>query len=1033
MDGADCCAVYIDDRVKSERWVRRNSSDSAASTANSFILADEPEALQGNVELLLEVCKQIYLCHTAKSFAGKLAELNEQSDGGCNPIFAFFDVGFSEESASARRRASRNSGGEFGAAPPSPLARRGLAFSSESQESYGLQLLSQVSSDIQVQDGPKLIVPVAILRPPDSCASSPRMGSAQLPLILKPFASSGDPASSPAGQQGGDAALSEPKQIARCLDAGAVDVLTSPLERARVHGLMVHAYRTRRAAQKELSGFLAGRKLRKQSWVGVNDDRPYAYLREAMVSKLMKGICNPEETIDEFQDRGLYILEERRSLVEREIGNWCFSAHDFSDDELVYGACLMLAHALSMPELQPWRLSPGELRTFMLASRAAYNSFVLYHNFRHAVDVLQSVFCFLLHIGVLPPYFSHTQPVTKSPIASLLTPFDALTLLIAAIGHDVGHPGVNNVFLVKLNAPLAQLYNDNSVLEAFHCAAFSQILRRHWPSAFEDRNLRKLLISTILATDMGVHHKFMESLGELQEKYHANSEVDDWKPQDKELYRTLMCGLLIKCADISNVARPWQIAQKWTNILQQEFANQGEMEKEVGMETALFGGPPELGNVLQLATGQIGFMSIFALPLFEGVCDLLPQMIYTVRQIKYNQSVWQRLADEHKRKDSLHPGAFPDITYSPRSHSPVGEPSQIDGPGDPSAQQQDDVRPTLSPRSSLESIPLIAQNGDSVGQGHSTGITPSLEALRAALISDTSSRRSSSAVPGVPATPTHAGCREPDASNDSEISGTDDMSRSPQDPPVHATTPFTDSSQSGHDAQAAPASNRRPTETAPEHPCSSHHGHHHHGHRSHDRCSSGLASVASTSHRNSRGTRTQSGSTQSNTLPTPLSPSTNSTGFLSVDSADEKEGFYSRLRRKSEGNVVSADSSSRPTPRPASRPASAGMYTIISREHCGDHHRGSYFSRHHHQRSPRRVDDCGKDHIMTTVVGNDVTSRAASAVTGGGMKTGGNGNGGEPFGSSEPMPRTVPRRKSRLRLAFWRRKHPHHEEVSGES
>jgi len=58
MDGADCCAVYIDDRVKSERWVRRNSSDSAASTANSFILADEPEALQGNVELLLEVCKQ---------------------------------------------------------------------------------------------------------------------------------------------------------------------------------------------------------------------------------------------------------------------------------------------------------------------------------------------------------------------------------------------------------------------------------------------------------------------------------------------------------------------------------------------------------------------------------------------------------------------------------------------------------------------------------------------------------------------------------------------------------------------------------------------------------------------------------------------------------------------------------------------------------------------------------------------------------------------------------------------------------------
>lgn len=197
--------------------------------------------------------------------------------------------------------------------------------------------------------------------------------------------------------------------------------------------------------------------------------------------------------------------------------------------------------------------SADELRTFLLASRASYNSFVLYHNFRHAVDVLQSVFYFLLQIGALPPYLGAPLSITRSPISSLLKPFDALTLLIAAIGHDVGHPGVNNVFLVKLNAPLAQLYNDNSVLEAFHCAAFSQILRRYWPAAFKDNNLRKLLISSILATDMGVHHKFMQSLGNLQEKYHENGGIDGWKQQDLETYKALACGLLIKCADISNV------------------------------------------------------------------------------------------------------------------------------------------------------------------------------------------------------------------------------------------------------------------------------------------------------------------------------------------------------------------------------------------------------------------------------------------------------------------------------------------------
>jgi hypothetical protein len=112
------------------------------------------------------------------------------------------------------------------------------------------------------------------------------------------------------------------------------------------------------------------------------------------------------------------------------------------------------------------------LTTFLVACRAAYNTFVPYHNFRHAVDVLQATFNFLVHIGALPPYplqsGADVTPTPKSPLAALLKPFEALTLLISAIGHDVGHPGVNNGFLVVLNAPLAQLYNDRSVLESFH-------------------------------------------------------------------------------------------------------------------------------------------------------------------------------------------------------------------------------------------------------------------------------------------------------------------------------------------------------------------------------------------------------------------------------------------------------------------------------------------------------------------------------------------------------------------------------------
>lgn len=206
---------------------------------------------------------------------------------------------------------------------------------------------------------------------------------------------------------------------------------------------------------------------------------------------------------------------------------------------------------------------------FLAASRSAYNAFVPYHNFRHVVDVLQAVFHFLLTLGRLPPYSSTSGaiPVSPSPIAALIRPFDALTLLITAIGHDVGHPGVNNAFLVSLNAPLAQLYNDRSVLESFHCAAYSQILRRHWPAAFQGIEMRQLMINSILATDMGLHFEYMKKLGFLQEKLHENGGTHGWNGRTLEENRTLACGLLIKCADISNVVRVLVFLHLWTLLI----------------------------------------------------------------------------------------------------------------------------------------------------------------------------------------------------------------------------------------------------------------------------------------------------------------------------------------------------------------------------------------------------------------------------------------------------------------------------------
>ena len=93
----------------------------------------------------------------------------------------------------------------------------------------------------------------------------------------------------------------------------------------------------------------------------------------------MKGICNPDEfqqTIDiayvihdPIEDSHSLCLQRARTLpsltpkreavLTKAIASWGFSGHDYSEVELVHAACLMLQHALNIPELNQWRLSIG--------------------------------------------------------------------------------------------------------------------------------------------------------------------------------------------------------------------------------------------------------------------------------------------------------------------------------------------------------------------------------------------------------------------------------------------------------------------------------------------------------------------------------------------------------------------------------------------------------------------------------------------------------------------------------------------------
>jgi len=95
------------------------------------------------------------------------------------------------------------------------------------------------------------------------------------------------------------------------------------------------------------------------------------------VSHLMTSICKPESVLYAYDSRycpfgscrrsvtnrlrKLYIINYRQEVViTKAIGRWDFSAHDFSEDELVHAAFLMLQHALQLPDLEKWRIPAGQ-------------------------------------------------------------------------------------------------------------------------------------------------------------------------------------------------------------------------------------------------------------------------------------------------------------------------------------------------------------------------------------------------------------------------------------------------------------------------------------------------------------------------------------------------------------------------------------------------------------------------------------------------------------------------------------------------
>eukprot|EP01105_Mastigella_eilhardi_P014734 TRINITY_DN3354_c0_g1_i2.p1 TRINITY_DN3354_c0_g1~~TRINITY_DN3354_c0_g1_i2.p1 ORF type:complete len:1124 (+),score=286.36 TRINITY_DN3354_c0_g1_i2:51-3374(+) len=254
---------------------------------------------------------------------------------------------------------------------------------------------------------------------------------------------------------------------------------------------------------------------------------------------------------------------------------------------------------------------------FMLCVKKGYNPNP-YHNFMHAIDVAQTVY--------------HLLKLTHCD--TFFTPLDKLALLIAALCHDVEHPGLNNNFHIATQSRLSLIYNDTSVLENMHASRTFRLLslpQYNFTSALsaaEFTEFRYMVVSSILGTDMAFHF-------ELANKFANRLKTKPFSPSSLE-DRKLVAQVLVHFADIFNVCKPLECSVKWSSMLSEEFYRQGDQERKHGLEIS----PCMNRDSPDQAKMSLGFIDFMVHPFLNELMTMWPELQCTAANMKRVRRYW---------------------------------------------------------------------------------------------------------------------------------------------------------------------------------------------------------------------------------------------------------------------------------------------------------------------------------------------------------------------------------------------------------
>lgn len=325
------------------------------------------------------------------------------------------------------------------------------------------------------------------------------------------------------------------------------------------------------------------------------------------------------------------------------LNSWDFNAFNFNLDELLQLGYLIFEQFITSTDA-----SRNHLKSFLFFVRDNYRTGNPFHNFRHAIDVLQATNYFL-------------QSLANSNFQ--INKLQSFSLLLASLGHDIGHPGITNMFLIDHQSPLSMKFEKESILEKFHKYQVKNILLPFLTHCVDSNYLLMdlsehsnldylfdIINSSILATDMAKHDYFVQQIKKLS--------------TDFTNFKLLSC-VLIKCADISNVCRVLDTSCKWGLSLGEEFKQIGCLEKyfkepsnelladnlvanNFGKSIKDIDVNESIKLVKNLSDSQMFFINRFARDFFTSISETIPQLKFLTDTLSNNTNYWLSVTDSNR-------------------------------------------------------------------------------------------------------------------------------------------------------------------------------------------------------------------------------------------------------------------------------------------------------------------------------------------------------------------------------------------------